>query len=82
MDNKKTSEKILHYIKNKGQASGNELANLLGITTRAVRKQLNNLFSEEKIYRIGKPPKVFYLISKGEKIKNTSTIPQFLINIF
>ncbi len=63
----KTSQKIIDYIANKGQATGNELADYLGITTRAVRKQLNGLLAEGKLYKIGRPPKVFYLVSKEEK---------------
>lgn len=78
---KKTSEKILHYIANKGQSSGNELAQILGITTRAVRKQLNNLFTEGKIYKIGKPPQVFYLIKTEQKHKKEDAIPDKLKKI-
>jgi biotin operon repressor len=77
----KTSEKILHFISNKGQATGHELAQILGITTRAVRKQLNTLSSLGKIYKIGKPPKVFYLISKGEMTKNTDSVSESLKKI-
>jgi len=63
----KTSQKIIDYIKEKGQASGNELTQYLNITSRAVRKQLNNLLGEEIVYKVGKPPKVFYLLSKNKK---------------
>lgn len=77
----KTSEKILHYISNKGQATGHELAQVLGITTRAVRKQLNTLFSDGKIHKIGKPPKVYYLVIGKEKTKNTDTISENLKKI-
>src|SRR3990167_8431642 len=67
----KTSEKILKYIKNKGQATGNELARYLAITPRAVRKQLNSLLRDDKLYKIGKPPKVFYLITSNRKQTDT-----------
>src|SRR3989338_971372 len=60
----KTSEKILEYIRNKGQATGDDLSRYLGITSRAVRKQLSNLLEEDALYKIGKPPKVFYLLAK------------------
>jgi len=60
----KTSQKILNYIKNKGQASGNELADYLDISSRAVRKQLSKLYEDNKIYKVGKPPKVFYLLKE------------------
>ena len=81
MDNRKTSEKILHYIANKGQVSGNELANLLGISTRAVRKQLNTLFVEGKIYKIGRPPKVFYLIKSDNEVVSVDVVPENLKKI-
>lgn len=63
----KTSEKIIDYIRDKGQASGNELANFLGITTRAVRKQLANLLENNTVHKRGTPPKVFYYINNSTK---------------
>ena len=64
---KKTSEKIVDYIEEKGRSSASELADFLMISPRAVFRQLANLVSEEKITKIGKPPKVFYSIIKKEK---------------
>lgn len=60
-----TSQKILEYIKEHAQASGNELANYLDITPRAVRKQLKALYEQERIERVGKPPKVFYRVTES-----------------
>jgi len=65
-----TSQKILDFIEDKGQATGNDLTGYLSITSRAVRKQLNKLLSEGKLYKVGKPPKVFYLLSKQKSIAN------------
>lgn len=65
--NEKTSEKIIKYIEHKGQATGNELARYLTITARAVRKQLGNLLEKGKLYKIGKPPRVFYLVTEEKK---------------
>jgi biotin operon repressor len=62
MNNKKTSQKILDYIKKGGQTSGSELSDYLEISDRAVRKQLKNLLENGEVYKIGKPPKVFYLL--------------------
>lgn len=60
----KTSQKILDYIIKNGQASGKELVDHLGdITPRAVRKQLKSLLESEKLKKVGRPPKVFYLLS-------------------
>jgi biotin operon repressor len=64
---KKTYEKILDYIRNKGQATGDDLSRYLGITSRAVRKQLSNLLEEGTVYKIGKPPKVFYLLAEEKQ---------------
>ncbi|MCK9378665.1 MAG: hypothetical protein M0P97_00790 [Candidatus Moranbacteria bacterium] len=62
----KTSEKILEYLGMNKQATVNELVDYLNISRMAVSKQLSNLLAEDKVYKIGKPPKVFYL-PKGEK---------------
>jgi biotin operon repressor/hypoxanthine-guanine phosphoribosyltransferase len=74
----KTSDKIINYIEDKGQVSGNELANYLGITTRAVRKQLNNLLKESKVYKIGRPPKVFYSIKNEQEKADIEVLPKGL----
>jgi len=81
MDGVKTSKKILDYIGKNGQASGNELANYLEISDRAVRKQLKTLLESDKISRIGKPPKVFYLI-KSEKVEKNTNMADKDVKIF
>lgn len=60
----KTSEKIINYIKTKGQATAKELTDYLVISPRAVFKQIAKLLAQEMIYKIGKPPKVFYLLKE------------------
>lgn len=67
----KTSDKIIKYITKRGQASGQELADYLGITDRAVRKQLRALLDYGKVAKIGKPPKVFYVISQRNHVIET-----------
>lgn len=62
----KTSEKILAYLKQNKQASVKELVDYLEISRMAVSKQLGNLLAEKKVIKVGKPPKVFYLIKKEE----------------
>jgi len=59
-----TKQKIINYLKKNKQASGAELADFLDISDRAIRKQLKNLLDEGIVYKIGKPPKVFYLIKE------------------
>ncbi len=66
-----TKKRIIEYLKERKQASGAELADFLGISDRAVRKQLKDLLEKEILYKVGKAPRVFYLIreeKKGEKI--------------
>lgn len=60
----KTSQKIINYLKKNKQASGAELADFLNISDRAARKQLKNLLDKGDVYKVGKPPKVFYLIKE------------------
>jgi len=68
-----TSKKIISYLKKNKQASGAKLADFLDISDRAVRKQLKGLLEKGIIYKVGKPPKVFYLI-KEEKLSHTTDI--------
>ncbi|HUD07178.1 MAG TPA: HTH domain-containing protein [Candidatus Saccharimonadales bacterium] len=59
----KTSKKIVEYLRNTGQVTGNELIDYLGITDRAVRKQLKALLDNDQVKRTGKPPRVYYSIA-------------------
>jgi len=61
---KKTSEKIIEYVREHKQATANELVGFLAISERAVFKQLANLLAEGILSKIGKSPKVFYLITE------------------
>ena len=65
----KTSQRIINYLKKNKQATGAELFDFLDISDRAVRKQLKNLLDKDIVYKIGKPPRVFYLLKKEEKQK-------------
>lgn len=63
-----TSQKILDYINKYGRVSPKELVDYLGdISSRAVRKQLKNLLIKGYLHKIGRPPKVYYLLFKQEK---------------
>jgi len=68
-----TSDKIIKYIGKKGQSTAKDLANYLGISSQALFKQLAKLLKNEKIYKVGKPPKVFYFINKKSREENTET---------
>ena len=61
----------MRYIASKRQASVHELVDYLDISRMAVSRQLANLVAEGRLIKVGKPPKVFYSLAKGnEKIKN------------
>lgn len=63
----KTSEKMLAYIAKQGQVSGKDLADYFHtISSRAVRKQLKNLFDKGLLQKIGRPPQVFYSVIKDK----------------
>lgn len=69
-----TSDKILQYIAKNGQASGKKITEHLGnIGSRAVRKQLKNLLDKDILTKVGRPPKVYYLLAT-KKEKFTSAL--------
>ncbi len=73
--NKSTNDKIIDYISKNGQASGKELTEYLNtIGGRAVRKQLKKLYENQILQKIGKPPRVYYLLSSGKKVESQVTV--------
>ncbi len=66
----KTSEKILDIISKKGKVSANELSEILEISPRATFKQLAKLSLDNKIDKIGRPPKVFYFIKEEKAVED------------
>lgn len=84
--NTNTAEAIVGYIKDRKQASAAELASFLGISRQALYKQLNKLQNEERVYKIGKPPKVFYLLKehaeKPEAAKADKNLKKIIENNF
>jgi hypothetical protein len=60
----KTSEKIIKYINSHEQVAGKELADFLGITDRAVRKQFKSMLERGELLKFGKPPRVFYSLNR------------------
>lgn len=81
MKNTNTAHKIIEYIREKGQATANELVGFLMISERAVFKQLSNLIAKDRLAKIGKPPKVFYLLSETRKETVEIEIPKVLKKI-
>jgi len=66
--NRNTAFNLTEYLKAHQQATGKELSDFLGISRQALFKHLTKLLATEQIFKIGKPPKVFYLLkTEGEK---------------
>lgn len=59
-----TANNILNFIKLRGRISPKDIADNFGISRQATYKQINNLLAQGEVEKIGKPPKVFYLISE------------------
>jgi hypoxanthine-guanine phosphoribosyltransferase len=68
-----TSLKITQYLKEKGQATAAEMVEYLGISRQALFKQLAKLQKNNEIYKVGRPPKVFYY-KTDKTISGTSSI--------
>ena len=60
-------KKILDYIRNKPNITQAELSNNLGISTRAVRKNIKNLKDRKIIERVGSDRRGYWKI-KEEKL--------------
>lgn len=75
-----TQDKIINYIKEKGQVTGADLADYLGISRQALFKHLPKLLASNSIRKIGTPPKVFYLISESVAIKEEEVVDKLVKN--
>ncbi|MBM3257839.1 MAG: hypothetical protein FJZ05_01290 [Candidatus Nealsonbacteria bacterium] len=69
-----TREKIYNYILKKKQVTANKIVDNFGLSRWAIYKHLNKLLKENRISKTGKPPKVFYLITKKERKKDDYSI--------
>ena len=77
----KTRDKIIKYIKSEGQATPANLSNHLKINRQATHRQISKLLEDGIIYKIGRPPKVFYLIKETEKEAPSNTVSDELKKI-
>jgi len=64
-----TGQKIIEYISKNSQASPKDLYNFLGISPRAVFKQLLVLSNKNLVQKVGHPPKVYYTLASKEQLK-------------
>lgn len=64
-----TSKRIIEHISKNKQATAKELVDYLEISRQALFKHLSQLLKNNQIYKVGKPPKVFYFVQKKEVSK-------------
>lgn len=69
-----TGDKILAYIKQKERATARELWLFLQISQTALFRQLKKLQDKGKITKIGRVPRVFYILAAAETPPPTSVI--------
>jgi len=69
-----TADKILEFIDSQDKVATKEIVEHLGLSRQAVAKQLVKLQEQDKIYKIGRAPQVFYAIKKQEDFKEEYTV--------
>ena len=82
MNRMKTSQKIIEYIREHRQVTGQELTDFLGITDRGVRKQLFTLLKQGVLTKKGHPPIVYYQINDSLKeMVELSVLPKSILEV-
>ena len=71
-----TREEIINYIRKNHRVRAHDLARFLNISGTAIHKQLKKLVEEGELRKIGKPPKVYYLLASTEKLLNSTSANQ------
>lgn len=71
-----TAKRIIEYINSRNQATAKQLVDFLGISRQALFKHLASLVALGQIIKIGRSPKVFYLIKKEELAADVYEIDQ------
>lgn len=64
-----TRNRIVEYIRESNQLRAHDLARLLNISGTAIHKQLKKLINEGALEKIGKPPKVYYVLASKKVTK-------------
>ncbi len=57
-----TGKRIIEFVAKNGRGRPVELVRVLGITQAAVQRQLKKLTARNDLVRVGKPPRVYYLV--------------------
>lgn len=81
MTNMKTSQKITDYIRDHKLATGQELTEFLGITSRGVRKQLLAMLKQGILSKRGHPPLVYYQIKTPTIITPSNSLPKNVVDL-
>ena len=63
----KTREKIFKYILEKKKVAPREIVKHFGLSRQAIYNHFHVLLREDRIFKIGKKPDVFYLVKNPEK---------------
>lgn len=72
-----TTQKIINFIKEKGQVTAREIVDEIGITRQALfRYHLNKLVEAKIIEKRGRSPKVFYSIKEKQKPRQSFSVPK------
>ncbi len=71
-----TAKRIIEYAKQKGSVTAHELSGYLGISPQAVFRQLAKLIIQNKLSKIGKPPKVYYSIARFVSTSGELSLPE------
>lgn len=70
-----TSDKIIRYIQEKKQVTPKEMAGYLDISPQALFRHLSRLMEDGRVFKVGKPPKVFYSVTEGRS-KELATVTE------
>lgn len=62
-----TKDKIIEYIREKGQVTASQLADNFNISRQMVHRHLLDLVEKKHLIKAGRPPRVFYLFNENNK---------------
>ncbi|MBU2632123.1 hypothetical protein KKG52_00230 [Patescibacteria group bacterium] len=73
-----TRDRIVEYIRESNQLRAHDLARLLNLSGTAIHKQLKKLINEGELEKIGRPPKVYYVLASKKVAKPKLVNPALL----
>jgi phosphoribosylpyrophosphate synthetase len=69
-----TKKQIIDFVKNNNQVSAHKIAANLGVSRQMIHRHLSDLVEKDIIYKIGKAPRVFYLLQTSVSEDNTHQV--------